>query len=337
MAIPYIPILKWKQGEQIAISKLEDSIKDTIIPLSCLMSNDITSSIRTFTKHWPCRAFMLDFHSKSKVNDSKKIEFFDEFEKAGFPFIPVTNPLTSLPVIAKAKSLNRGLAIRVDAKLDFQKVVQPYLSSCGFSPENIDLIIDAPWLVKFRDDCSLAKKIILPMIDECYKYAKKNGNFRRLIFSGSSFPEMLSKLSAYSITRLSRTEWKIWIDLCSTYENLLFGDYGIDDPNDLDLSGGATIIPTIRYTHDSNWYIIRGKHDVNNPYDYSQFHKLSSMVVSNKIYSGLSYSWGDEKINACAKKSCTSINCNHGHPGEWVKIGLNHHITYVSHQVASLP
>ncbi len=335
MAVCYVPNLKWKRGEQIALSKLSDTIKDTILPVTCLMSKNYDSIIGAYKRHWPSREFILDFHRDSKMLDAEKIIAIDKFTQAGLSFILAVNPLTSKSVVAKVKSI----VLRIDAGLDFDKVVKPFIDSCGIMANNIDIIIDAPWLLNYSNSIPVITKLISDVILKVSDYEKgKKQKFRRLIFAGSSFPETLSGLKPLSVTSIKRIEWEVWQSLLKTNKRIIFGDYGSDDPYEIEIdpTKGVTIIPTIRYTHDNSWYIIRGKLNRDNKFDFPQFHQLSKILVKEKFYCGARHCWGDNEINSCANTACTGVrNCNHGNLESWVKIAINHHISFVAHQAAN--
>jgi len=157
--------------------------------------------------------------------------------------------------------------------------------------------------------------------------------YNSMIITGSSFPETLSGIQAWSIIKNPRKEFIIWQELREKYPDLIFGDYVSDDPKDPSFNHKVIIIPTIRYTYNENWYIFRGEHDEDKPYDYSQFHKLSQDLVDHHIYCGKDFSWSDKRINNIANTKCKNTNCNHGNAESWVQIAVNHHISFVVNQL----
>lgn len=336
----YTPILKYKQGERLAVQDLPNAVKQHLLPLFCIMELKdpgylVNSLLRTWEKSFP---FFIDFHPTAIGTRDKYIKKFFEISKeqkiSAIPVIQADYDKTYINEIKKAGALmNNGYALRITDPDpdDLSKVLDNVHEVVGVSDKDLDVIIDLGHLPRSG------------AITEAYSTIANNllsvlnpSKFRHVIVAGGSFPEVLTGIPKNQISELQRNEWLIWQKVHKKYRSVLFGDYGIDDPN-IAQGDRFTIVPTIRYTSEDSWFIVRGEYDPRQPYDFTQFHRLSKVLVKSKIYCGPAFSWGDNRIKECADRTCTgSDHCNHGNLTSWVRIGTNHHLTYVVNQLSSL-
>lgn len=342
--LKYAPVLKWKQGEQFALLNLNESIKGQILPIICLMNlnGDPIDEIRKIIKFWGTNyPVCIGFHNNLyKDNVMALREYMNELIKgafnAGVRFIPVISSLNSkeyLETLSNLKDyLPNGIMMQFKNK-EFnviKEAIEKFSKNYSFNANEILVQLDY-FMVDSNIDSTTYADIAFNSIDKI-----NLTDYKAVIFTAASFPTAILGLEANSITPISRHEWLIWKEIVKKHKDIIYGDYCSDDPLDQDLTFGATIIPTIRYTKNDFWYIVRGKHDKTRPRDFSQFHVLSKKLIARSdIYCGRGYSWGDNEIEECANKICTgSKKCNHGHMGEWVKRNSNHHMTYVVNQVS---
>ena len=82
------------------------------------------------------------------------------------------------------------------------------------------------------------------------------------------------------------------------------------------------------YAMKDRWLVRKGSGFRGNE---KQMHTLSADVVKSGLFRGPSFSAGDDYIDKCAKKTVGPSNQT-----RWKWIGINHHITQVIGEVASL-
>lgn len=337
----YIPVLKWKQGERLAVQYLDKNIRTKIKPLFVIMDQEdpdlfLTKILKSVGPNSP---FYIDVHSNADISPEIINNFIDHIITQGDE-----NSLFCIPVINserdnsyhkllknKAPNLKNGVAIRLKTG-DFsncKRTITKIIDNTGFSTSKIDLFIDLG-IIQQLNDIDEAEQIADEMISKMRSF-----NFRSIILCGSSFPPELGGRDAFSITQIVRQELIIWDKINKKHNDVLFGDYVVDDP---DLPTGldfrfVRIVPTIRYTREKCWYIIRGQYQ--KPLKYEQFHQLSQKVLSSGFYSGQGYSWGDDKIYECGSGPCKGRGCKHGNLTTWVTVGTNHHIVFTVNQLAN--
>jgi Beta protein len=160
------------------------------------------------------------------------------------------------------------------------------------------------------------------------------GEWRRIVFASASFPENLSEVDAATVTTLPRIEAQLWERLKrrgGLRQDTLFGDYAIAHPVPTELDPRTMrMSASIRYTTAENWLILKGRNV--RQYGFDQYFELCRTLVTRPEYAGEDYSWGDRFIARCARGA--------GGPGNattWRKVGTNHHVTLVAHELASVP
>ncbi|MCG0278210.1 MAG: beta family protein [Thermanaeromonas sp.] len=338
----YVPILKWKEGERVALRWLSEEVKNNICPVINVMKDTKPDSFASeVIKNWgEGRQFYLDFHPTFPDDLNDFVEaVLAEPESSRLAIIPVisaSKPPEYFQLIREnAHLFTNGIALRVGIQ-DLENThafEEGFCKEAGIDKQSIDLIVDLGGIVRLPQEVikSLAAFI-------CFVLTQvRASEFRNVIVAGASFPESLN-VPQNKVSILPRKEWILWKEVYDKHSYAIFGDYGPDDPEDEEYEHGITIIPTIRYTYGDSWHIVRGVRDPRNPYDYTQFHGLSQTLVKmTDIFCGKDFSWGDMKIYECANRVCTgSSNCNHGNMRSWVPINTNHHLTYVTHQVSML-
>ena len=102
-------------------------------------------------------------------------------------------------------------------------------------------------------------------------------------------------------------------------------------PDFSDFGPNKNMNAKIRYTVGDKILYFRGHGLLHPVKDYSQYYHLAHLVRSDSRYRGRSYSFGDNYIDDCANHLISQ-----GSPATWVKADMNHHVTYVTHQVSRL-
>lgn len=96
---------------------------------------------------------------------------------------------------------------------------------------------------------------------------------------------------------------------------------------------------SIRYTDDDKWWIFRGKIPGHvNPKTKEkgpgreQYIDHARTLIKRPFYKKEGHCFGDAEINKVASEG----NERPGNPRKWLEIGINHHLTLVARQIASL-
>lgn len=348
----YVPVVKWKQGEQKAIESLAITLKENITPLIEIppidwdFENEVPKKTidehlqnfgDTLNRCWPRQAFidLLYIDSTERMSSGQHPLSFilKEARYRLIPLVPVTSSVCdsshNAEIIVANQTDQLGAAIRIMEK-DFdsiQPTIDSLLNVLQINPIHIDLIIDYGY---FDSDHFTRTSIFLIGLLNTLPYLDQ---WRNIILCGTAFPKDLSKVGADSIDEIDRSEWRMWKRIMSSgsvKREPIFSDYGISNPAPFE--GDPRLInmsANIRYTSDDKYIIFKGR--VTKKYGNSQYHQLANYVVQHPEYSGRNFSAGDLYIDDVAKH-----NDGPGNATSWRKAGTNHHLTYVANELANV-
>jgi hypothetical protein len=343
----YIPCLRWKQGEYIAVSKFNDETKKYFIPLIELPENGwdfenktiaktLDELVKPFAKrvlnNWGKGLCFIDLpyiDSSMLMHDGiHPVSFiFDELREKdclAIPTIYLNSNRVYLEEIIKVLEKDKNgvcfrLSIEQAASQNLKKDIDIITQKLNIKLNEIHLVLDigAPNFVPLDGFIKLLKTIIIniPDLDK----------WRTFSILGTSFPETIGIIKT-GMEILPRYEWQMYKRIVKDFKEAklrlpTFGDYAISHPKVLPIDF-RLVKPAaaIRYTIDNEWCIVKGKNV--REFGFEQYRDLCKMLISSKYYSGSSFSFGDEYIENCANGKTKKP----GHLPIWRKIGTNHHI-----------
>ena len=352
----YVPVLKAKQGEFWALKALSEDARKAMTPLlevpSIPWNFEIQAPSKTLHGHlspiaekiansWGTDPIFLDtprLHPSDRMNDGMHpvTYLLDQMRSAGLNIIPVTgllHPIAELAAVADGHLKDGlGVALRL-MDSDFLDpgslpgLVRRFLVDLDVGPDEVDLIIDLQDLsprTEARDLLATSTAILLlPHLDR----------WRTLTLVGTAFPENLSRVKSGTVGRLPRAEWHIYSILREHPIPRIptFGDYAVSsattqpeiDPRVMHMSA------SIRYTSESDWLIMKGRSIRQR--GSRQYHDQCRRLIEMTEYSGPEFSVGDNYINDCAAEVTGPGNAT-----TWRMVGTNHHLEFVSRQIAGL-
>lgn len=345
--ILYTPVLKAKQSECIALRRVNPKLKPLMIPLFEMQPRDtphllmrtVTQMEKSWEKHLP---LFLDVDKKYLAsNEAEAVEnhatALERGRKSGYNIIPVTGLRRSERYQGNISSAvqqdRRGVCLRLENEdwLDVSELntkIDKILSNLGVIAGEMDLILD------FGAFLPSQAGTIVTSATTTINNLKLVSELRNLVVTGTAFPASLN-VAPTSVKTIPRSEWIVWLELRKIYKkNLIkrmpiFGDYIIVHPvfPEIDFRY-VDISPKIKYTTESDWIYIRWKPSIKG--DYSGFHDVCNLLLAQTQYSGSDFCWGDNRISQCSKSPVDT-----GNPGQWTTIGINHHLTFVTEQLAS--
>lgn len=339
----YVPVLKAKQSELIAVRNLAPNIKPMMIPLfelqrrekATLLNRTLNQLERAWTVNLP---LFLDVDGKYLHNFESEaignlVQILEHALSISYKFIPVTclnRPQAYQDAIRPFSQDHIGLCIRLTNDdwgniPELNRKLDDLISYFGVARAEADLIIDFGAFLPHQSAMVTATANVL------INGINNIRSFRTLAVCATAFPANI-KADVGIINYIPRSEWDAWLNLRSTANikrKPLFGDYTIVHPEFPEgiVFIGDKIAPKIKYTADVNWLYIRGETG-----NWDDFTTVCSNLVHQPEYKGSTFSWGDQHIDRCAHNIGTT-----GAPQSWVTIGINHHITLVSGQCSSRP
>lgn len=333
----YVPILKWKMGERKALKHTALSDRQNMLPLIELLPDSSDDEVEfgeaaasRFSKEvadsWGPAPVFVDF-SQLGLDGAAIGGLLQAGRTAGLALVPVVwleTPRKDLAAVAQeVRHDGRGACLRLDAEGALKVVRDGGLTRLAealeLSPSGIDVLLDLGSIDESEAaKAQLVASAILPTILQ--------HGWRSVTFAASSFPPDLSGVGV-GMSTIERAEWSAYKALLQV-NSLGFGDYAVAYPEyaPAPYLGSAAV----RYTIAEEWLIVRGR-PLNRPGGFTQFHSLCAQLVADARYCGPNFSWGDGRIEECAQNVGGTGNLT-----TWRQVATNHHLAFVSRQVANL-
>jgi Beta protein len=350
----YVPIVKGKMYDILALKELAPAIRGQVMPLLEIMplgskggdlEDHIVRLCSYVKKYLPLGRLYLDFRGLDPdavvpggINGT--IFGFRLLQKLGRPVTPVyglaRNDALWKSLGEIAADFNQGFCFRLarddldDFALDdtWEQIIER-TKEMTLSVGRTDLLID---LGSIANDYpkQLQERVLdfLGRNPETYKY-------RSIIVAGSSALKDVSSVEKEGTEDVPRREldlWRsLWLDV-PTELRPIFADYGVVHPDFSDVGPNRNINAKIRYTSGNVIRYFRG-HGLWRPTkDYGQYRSLAAKVRNSTLYLGPSASFGDQYIDDCANH----ITSTPGAPNTWVRADMNSHISHTAMQIAQV-
>jgi len=353
----YMPILKGKAAEYGSLQRLDSEVKSRLTPLI-----DVPPIPWDFINDKPSRS--IDEHLEDIANtllncweegrpvfiDVSQIPDEERMQNGEHPLayvhrscrdkgvhsIPVISAYSDTPSKEAAKEAagidGRGICIRLvneeleEFQEDPERFLSELLSFLEVGPEEVDLVIDFQELPQSAP-MGLIVRSVLKTIPSVHA-------LRTLTLASTSFPQHLGEFPSAAVSTPSRSEWILWREIIENPRGIervpTFGDYAIAHPEIFEIDPRIMrMTANLRYTADSEWVILKGRNV--RKHGYGQMHDLCHQLANRPEYMGEDFSWGDEWIMKCANRETGPGNAT-----TWRLVGTTHHLTFVTHQLASL-
>ncbi len=349
----YAPILKCKDGEFKALSKLSVAEKDQIVPIIDIVDNPtksfedhITATIGYLNKWDTDRLLYIDGYM---VQEGELIfsgqhfmqYIFDQLHKTNFNIIPVISNTTNSDYNDIIKNIliedQKGVCIRIfrSETQDINLELDNILNFLEIDQSSVDLLLD----LESVEDLSVEE--IIEWSTQKISEIKYLSKYRSFILSGGNFPINLIKLKADQVHIIPRKHWLAWQKICvsSDIERIpAYSDYAISHPQMSELdedesqtSGSDKVIPpnasaSIRYTYEYDYIIYRGKGT--RQHGFKQFFSISESLINSEEYYDKNHCEGDKFIYKCGTEKEKTGNLT-----TWRWVGTIHHLTVVVNQL----
>lgn len=330
----YVPILRWKRGEQQALAHLTENVKSKTLPLLEFPDNtDLTKIKNSIEACWKDMPFL--FYYPPTWYEEGDFDFPESYTNLITEYVvPLVNDTLGIPVIDLSLAehtdwgkINRnGIAMRVRNNEfgEIDNILGPLFSNKHLKREETDLILD---LQHVTADDLFAKSSVLKA---AFTDIVNANEYRSIIIASCSFPKALSALEYGKINKFHRTESEIY-ELSKKLKekfdfNYFYADYGPTDLSDTIFVVGMMPNFKIKYTTFDDYLYIKGLSIKKGGLDINNVRLLSQTLVESNNYSGSDFSWGDEMIYKIANGVITSP----GNLGTWVGYSMNHHISLMT-------
>ncbi|HET54716.1 MAG TPA: hypothetical protein ENN33_05810 [Ignavibacteria bacterium] len=349
----YAPILKGKYGEFTALSKLDDEIKQNIIPIVDLLQfvpqvvkdpkkkektfdDYVNTIIKYFSDKWDKErliyidCYMTDDEGLLENGIHPAKHLINNLIEKEFNVLPVFNNVVSLEYKQSIKELTekigKGTGLRIyDITVErINNEIEESLSFLNLAPNQIDLIIDLRSLI----DSDTQNKI--EFVTDIFDNLRYLSRWRSVVLAGGNFPIDLTDLAPNEVHALERKAWSVWNGLINTAELEripAFSDYAISHPKMSEFeSDYPNASASIRYTHKENFYVYRGRGTRQRGFE--QFYDISETLINSPHFYSIEHCKGCEFIYECGNDKTSTGNLM-----KWRWVGTAHHITVVVNQL----
>ena len=350
----YVPVLRWKQSEWMALRYLDDQVADAILPLieippsryedrETRQVTDIDAKTEDVAEklyiNWGTRPFFLDLNLiNTTVHRTSSGRHILEMmctlaDASGLCMTPVIGLHRNddyQRAVLEACNMGNGLCLKVAARnalhLAFPDEALMLIESMGLGIEDTDLIVD----FGIVEGMSIEYRDVLGNVPQSHAW-------RNLIFTGGSFPRNLTEMEP-GTNRLPRNEWQSWRAAVGGIGSEpiripIFSDSTIQHPLFEEPPVRSNPSASVRYAVDSDWLVFRGRGLRTRGRGGSQQYIGHAILLSDHPeFYGQEFSYGDRYISEIAAEQHRP-----GSPMTWLRAGINHHITLAVQQLSNPP
>jgi hypothetical protein len=350
----YVPVLKVKTNEKLALQNLDDTLCRKVIPLLDVVERvppkgkskgksiqqhlDTTfKNLAESTSRFP--RCLIDTREIAPDGSAAALEVFQRALSAGIVFTPVTGISRTVDVDAATSFRTNGIGLRLTIQdLESGKLPQKllrFLTSYNLTHKEIDIILD----IGAAD--SMVSEGIGEVTNAFLRTVPDLTKWRSLIVSACAFPKSLGIIKGNSAGTVERSGWVSWCENLFANRKTLsrlptFSDFGIQHPSGVEgvdftmMQGSAAI----RYALSRDWLLIKGS-GTKKKKSTLQYPILASQLTKG-IYR--SYFKGPQHCLGClGALACANGAPRFGSTGKWRYLGTVHHITTALEELASLP
>ncbi|MCK5534502.1 beta family protein [bacterium] len=343
----YAPVLRLKQSEWLALKELKEKEKDVIVPIieptlwyfntqdNSKLEPGIKKTTKKLFESWGARKAFLDPYIIEHKTDIEYFanHFFDNSRETGLLLSPVVSLKSSKKYLNSIRlhANKRGLALRINSidisSTDCNNKINSILGFLNTSRKNIDLIYDYKLL-----------EGNFPALHQIAGKIQNLSDWKSFIMLGGSFPQYAS-IYSIDLHNIERKEWSLWLNALNGKKLVripFFGDYTIQHPIYSEPPAYITPSASVRYTTEKDWLLLRGE-SLKKGARYNQYPAHALMIKEHDDFYGKDFSFGDKYIFEMAEKMEKGKDeFKTGSPQSWLKVGINHHLTVVIHQIANI-
>lgn len=354
----YVPILLTRAGERLALRELSSDVKkrispvftvhppsldpDTGIPVSTT-DDHVRELVGRLSKDWGTNPAMIDTEhldpaGRMKDGSHPLAWIVAACADRGLMLSPVVSPSRAADYRAAALQSYKAIASSICLRLPANQwaglgtptgdgLLLGFLDAGQISPSDSHLLLDLGSIVGASAELAIAA------VRGALRALPHAGEWRSVTVAGSGMPKTTSEIGPDGVVEYPRSEWILWRQLADGdgYRFPSFGDYAVQHPDPWSdfnpkLMDSAA---QMRYTLATSWFVARGRGV--KAAGTAQARGLAQRVANHSGFAGSGFSWGDAWFQACSNGTVD--------PGSqivWRKAATNHHLAFVSTQIATL-
>lgn len=330
----YFPLLKTRDAELKAISKLNKDDFDHILPIYELTKSrrtkiapdgDIHRKMTTLKEIHGERPFILDVTSNEKYLNYQLEQLLDEnnsFYEWQY-FINLYNNMNIIPMIhlydeddftevsgfVKEISATKSfLAVRLPYNLDdYKKYINPIINSLAKECK-LYVILDGEQVIRGETE-----NIVDAFNFACSELEEFSSKIEDIVTICTSFPLSPASLGKDDQGEFTIVEEEIF-EKVSEEHAVKYGDYGSINIQQVEIKGG-TFVPRIDISQKNQFIYKRFRRNA------GSYILCAEKMISDERYIPLGV-WADEEINFAAKGEPSGIS-----PSFWIAVRMNYYMS----------
>lgn len=345
----YVPVLRWKRAEWIALRGLKPEHRKHMTPLieltpkkfasenQQIIEQLIVETALNIGRNWGKAPIFLDLGLLApQIYLSAPDYILGKLSRAmrvlNLHLIPVTglNRQDSYQAIVASitNTDNHGVCIRLKKneikRPRFTKDLEDLLHILEVAPPQTDLVFDYEII---DNSC--------PSFAELCDCLPNLTHWRTFSVISGAFPKDLIGFEPGQHLH-SRLDWQTWLRQINSKQPIsrlpTYGDYTIQHPIFSEPPKRAHFSASIRYTSNKDWVIMRGEgvFKDNGP-GFAQWPANAQLLCERNEFCGSDFSEGDKYIYKMGQQ----LEKN-GNPETWLRAGINHHLTFAVQQISDL-
>jgi hypothetical protein len=339
----YVPVLKWKKGEEAALRKLSEIHKEQVIPLIEITDYQDPEEILEGLKASFDRPIYIDTLIAAEDDREYLVSIISKFSENDYRVYPVIYADDLDNTLDELIKLENRIAIRISVPEDIEGLGYEEIFSAleKLQSENnliLDIILDIGVITKGQE----ANRQFSELKQIFSNYLINKSFYNSLIICSTSFPEDISSIQPGECVKFNRYDIKIFKkfiklpEIESLVSKLVYSDFGVTKFTETEIDFKKLkngILPKIKYTTDNDYIVLKGKRKKQSKELQISYIDLSNQIIESDYYYGKEFSFGDLDIYERAKRE------NKKGPGgnkDWVTISANHHIAVVVEQLSKI-
>jgi hypothetical protein len=332
MPYRYVPLLRTKAGEAIALQQLTSAAKARILPIFHLVANPTPKFAPRLIAAWGSLPIALDgaFNFGAKASTTDFISMFNGLRQGGVSVIPSIECDAAPQIITAVQSLMRRATPSLVVKATLRQLghVANWVALQGWQQIDVDLVIVAGHVANYDSD-----EFESYVVHALQNRLPNSNSWRSITLASSAAPQDYSALPI-GRSDVPRLDWQLWQQAHQQVGyHLDYGDYGIAHPNLTEPPGVAMVNASVsvRYAIDDHWIILRG-----NPQSgprgqpmRDQYRRHARALRADPQFDKLAGCQGDSRVVQIATQPPTSTAPS-GSRQTWVEIGVNRHLSLVA-------
>lgn len=331
----YVPLLRWKRAERVALRALTPQTSGQITPLLELVpsvDNAPSKVSEEIIRSWGFSPFFLDLGNLTEMGRADALVRLGEgMRGSGLRAIPVTGLDREIKYQTAVEQLTatdrRGACIRLYPRnlvsSSLADDLSGLLTKLALRPDEVDLLVDYQLISDFAMPYTMLCSRI-PYLSQWRTFTVMSGAFSRDLTEYQKNGQYIRY----------RDDWLFWQAqvVSSLPRRPAYGDYSIQYALYIEPPERANVSASIRYTTNDYWVIMRGEGLFNegSPGN-AQYAAHANLLCEREEFCGRAFSYGDRYIDNLNK----GIE-GPGNPETLLRACVNHHVTLVADQISKL-